>query len=161
MFRFFWTPLAWLLVTLKMFWKSENDGKWKVVSFVFCARMRNRAGKRWGGSLLWDKLGGRWRNGDRALPRRLLSVSPDLSSWRWKAKSFSTQFYQWCESRALGALLAPTGLVQPYFKLFLVIFCVFFCVCWNIPGFELGLIMEVAVSGLAINLSVRQQKGGK
>ena len=40
--------------------------------------MRNWRGKRWGGSLLWNKLGGRWRNGDRALPRRLLSVSPDL-----------------------------------------------------------------------------------
>ena len=40
--------------------------------------MRNWCGKRWGGSLLWDKLGGRWRNGHPALPRRLLSVSPDL-----------------------------------------------------------------------------------
>ena len=43
-----------------------------------------------------------------------------------QAKSFSTQVYQWCESRALGDLLAPTGLVQPYFKQFLVNFCVLF-----------------------------------
>ena len=56
--------------------KRKNS---RVVCFsILCSGMRNWCGKRWGGSLLWDKLGGRWRNGHPALPRRLLSVSPDL-----------------------------------------------------------------------------------
>ena len=56
--------------------KRKNS---RIVCFsILCSGMRNWCGKRWGGSLLWDKLGGRWRNGHPALPRRLLSVSPDL-----------------------------------------------------------------------------------